>query len=127
MDRTPEQAARILRDLPSDLEKSDALAHKYAEAVLEAARSTAASKPTPQAAMAAGNLTVSADTIRPLAGGAPSAVALSSEFGSDIYLQFHRPHNPRGYWLYPAAESLAVGTAGDRALEEALEAAVRNG
>lgn len=124
MDRTPEQAAAILRRIPQLLKQPGGLAHKYAEAVLVIARQTAASRPTPQARMAAAGMSVQGDTINPPAGGPPAEVAVSSEFGSDIYLQFQKPHSARGYWLYPSAESSQAETAGDKALIDVLRSAV---
>jgi hypothetical protein len=62
--------------------------------------------------MAAENMGVQRGTILPLTGGAPSEVSMGSEFGSDIYLQFHRPRNSRGYWLLPSAENPDAATIG---------------
>ena len=118
---------RVLDRIQDDLQDPDELAHGYAQAILDQAVRNAASRPTPQAPMAASVLGVSGDLIRPLAGGPPSAVGASSEFGSDIYLQFHRPHNSRGYWLFPAADSEQVLAAGDNILDEMIDKAVRRG
>jgi hypothetical protein len=109
--------ARILRELeqPAELE------HKYAEALLKQAKRNAASKPTPQARMAAENMVVEGASIGPLAGGAPEEVAIGSEFGSHIYPQFQRQPNPAGYWLYPAAESTEVLAEMDGELEKMLD------
>lgn len=120
------RAKRVIDRILDDLEDPDELAHQYAEAVLEVAVRNAAARPTPQAPMAAEGMQVQGDTIRS-AGGTPGAVAGGSEFGSDIYLQFHKPHNQRGYWLYPAAESSEAEDAGDRALENILDRAVLRG
>ena len=113
--------ARILRELehPAELEQ------KYAEAVLALAVENAAGRPTPQAPMAAQNMVVERGSIGPLAGGAPADVSIGSEFGSSLYRQFQRPPNPRGYWLYPAANDVRTLAAGDRMLEEMLDAAIR--
>ena len=113
---------RILRELehPADLE------HKYAQALLAQAVSNAAGRPTPQAPMAAANLVVEGSTIGPLTGGAPAEVAIGSEFGSVVYPQFQKPPNPRGYWLYPAAEDVRVVAETDKALEDTLDRIIRN-
>ena len=113
--------ARILRELeqPTELE------HKYAEAVLALALQNAAGRPTPQAPMAAENMTVDGASIIPLAGGAPADVAIGSEFGSSLYRQFQQPPNPGGYWLYPAANDARTLAAGDQMLEDMLQAAIR--
>ena len=107
---------RILRELehPAELE------HKYAEAVLALAVQNAAGRPTPQAPMAAEVMTVERSTIAPLAGGAAAEVGIGSEFGSSLYRQFQKPPNPRGYWLYPAAEDVRTLAAGDKMLEELM-------
>jgi hypothetical protein len=77
--------------------------------------------------MAAQNLTVEGANIGPLAGGAPAEVAIGSEFGSSKYLQFHKPPNPAGYWLYPATRDPRTLKLADRSLEEVLQEAVRRG
>jgi hypothetical protein len=124
-DRDIKDGERIVRRILNDLEKGDDLPHRYAEATLQKARQNAASRPTPQAPMAASTMSVSGVEIRATAGGAPSAVAFGSEFGSDIFLQFHKPHNPRGYWLMPAAESPDVEKAGDSAIEDIMQGIIR--
>ena len=113
--------ARILRELeqPAELE------YKYAEAVLALALENAAGRPTPQAPMAAENMTADRGTISPLAGGAPADVSIGSEFGSTLYPQFQAPPNPGGYWLYPAANDARTLAAGDRMLEDMLNDAIR--
>lgn len=110
---------RILRELehPAGLEQ------KYAEAVLELALQNAAGRPTPQAPMAAENMVVERGSIGPLAGGAAAEVSIGSEFGSSLYRQFQKPPNPRGYWLYPAANDVRTLAAGDRMLEDILVSA----
>jgi hypothetical protein len=113
--------ARTIRRILDKLEQPEELEHKYAEALLAQAVRNAAGKPTPQARMAAENLDVQGASIGPIAGGAPADVAIGSEFGSDRYLQFHRSPNPRGYWLYPAAEDLQVIANTDRELERLLD------
>jgi len=112
---------RILRKL----EQPQELENLYARAILRQAVQNAASKPTPQARMAAANLNIIGNTIGPSAGGPPADVAIGSEFGSTVYRQFQAPPNPRGYWLYPAASATSTLAAGDRALEEVLSDAVR--
>ena len=116
---------RIIRGILKRLEHSPDLAHSYAEAVLSQAVRNAASKPTPQARMAAANMTVSGADIHPSAGGPPAEVAIGSEFGSDRYLQFHAPPNPRGYWLYPASTSTSALAAGDEAIEDVMQRVIR--
>lgn len=123
-DRDLKRGARVLNQIQNDLEDTQGLAHSYAEAVLVQAVQNASARPTPQAAMAAEGASVQGDSIR-FAGGTSAAVAGGSEFGSDIYLQFKRPHNAKGYWLMPASESSEVKTAADRALDDIVEKAVR--
>jgi hypothetical protein len=118
---------RAIRRILGQLQKPEGLEHRYAEAVLQIARQNAAGKPTPQARMAAQNLTVEGANIGPLAGGAPAEVAIGSEFGSSEYLQFHKPPNPAGYWLYPATRDPRTLKLADRSLEEVLQEAVRRG
>ena len=112
---------RILRKL----EQPQELENLYARAILRQAVQNAASKPTPQARMAAANLNIIGNTIGPSAGGPPADVAIGSEFGSTVYRQFQAPPNPRGYWLYPAASATSTLAAGDRALEDVLQDAVK--
>ena len=122
-----EYGQRVLRRIAGELENPEKLEHAFAEAVLQQAVAKAAGRPTPQAPMAAGNLRVQGSEILPSAGGPPEDVAYSAEFGSDIYLQFHRPSNSEGYWLFPSGESQQAKDAGDRALEDILQKAVRSG
>lgn len=122
---TPEQGKRALDRVADALEQPAELEAKYARAMLDVALQNAAGRPTPQSAMAAQNLTVDGSLIRPLAGGAPEEVAAGSEFGSSIYRQFHAGHNPAGYWLYPAADDERTLRAGDDALEQVIQAAIR--
>lgn len=117
---------RVMERVRDGLEDPSELAHAYAEAVLRKAVQNASARPTPQAAMAAEGMQVQGDTIRS-AGGTPGEVASSSEFGSDIYLQFHRSHNPQGYWLLPAGESREVLDAGDDILQQMIDRAVLRG
>lgn len=124
-DKDLQYGQRVISGILKRLDKSQDLAHSYAEAVLAQAVRNAASKPTPQARMAAENMTVTGADIHPTAGGAPAAVAIGSEFGSARYLQFHRPPNPRGYWLYPAATSIAALAAGDEAIEDVMQRVIR--
>ena len=116
---------RTIRRILDELEHPVELEHKYAAAILAQALSNAAGRPTPQAPMAADNLVVEGASIGPLSGGAPAEVAIGSEFGSVIYPQFHKPPNPRGYWLYPAAEDVRVLAEADKALEQELDRIVR--
>ena len=111
---------RILRQL----QQPEELEHKFAEAILAQAVRNAASKPTPQARMAAANLDVQGASIGPSAGGAAAEVAIGSEFGSAQYLQFHRPPNPAGYWLYPATRDMATLAEMDKELEAMLDEAI---
>ena len=127
MDRDLAYGKRVLKRIENELEHPADLEHAFAQAVLDQAVSKAAGRPTPQAPMAAGNLIVQGSEILPSAGGPPEDVAYSAEFGSDIYLQFHRPSNPRGYWLFPSAESSQALEAGDRELEKMLQSAIRSG
>lgn len=126
---TPKEADRVLRDLQGRLEDADELEDAYARALLEQAQRAAGLRPTPQAPMAAEAMGVQQGTILSLTGGPPSEVAAGSEFGSDIYLQFQRPHNNRGYWLFPAAENPDAATiaAGEDWIDSEVEAAVRRG
>lgn len=121
-----EYGARVIRRLLKRLDEPENLAHSYAEAVLIQARQNAASKPTPQARMAADNLHVEGSDIVPVAGGAPAEVAIGSEFGSTLYKQFHAGPNPRGYWLWPAGEAQTTLKAGDAALELEIQKAIRD-
>lgn len=126
-DKDLEYGERVIKRVLRELEKPQGLAHKFAQSVLRVAQQNAASKPTPQARMAAQNMAVDGADIRPVAGGAPAEVAIGSEFGSAQFLQFQKPPNPRGYWLYPAGESSSVASEGDKALEDILQQAVRSG
>lgn len=122
----PPEAKRILSKLEDELDDSPQVAHAWAEAVLRQAQGIAATKPTPQARMAADEFGVREGTILSLSGGDPGEVAAGSEFGSGIYTQFG-PRNTRGYWLMPAANNPDPSTiaAGEEALDEVIEAAVR--
>ena len=124
---TAKQASDILHDLSDRLEASEAVSEAMARAILEQAQRNAGLRPTPQAPMAAAAMGVQGSTILSLTGGDSAEVAAGSEFGSDIYLQFHRPHSSRGYWLLPAAESPDSATiaAGEEAVDQEIEAAVR--
>lgn len=120
-------AARIVNDLPEQIEASEAVTEALARAILEQARRAAGLRPTPQAPMAAAGMGIRGDTILSLSGGAPAEVAAGSEFGSGIYRQFHKPHNPRGYWLLPSGENPDPATiqAGEEAVDQVIEAAIR--
>lgn len=122
---SPEQANRAIDRIADALSEGTEVASRYARAMLDTALQNAAGRPTPQSEMASRNLTVDGASIRSLAGGAPNEVAAGSEFGSSIYRQFHAPHNLGGYWLYPAADDERTLRAGDQALEEVMQAAIR--
>jgi hypothetical protein len=110
------------------------LADPYAEAVLDAARSAASGRPTPQARMAASGLQADHGSILAPAGvlvsgrgGRPASLQdliLGAEFGSSTYAQFG-PRNSRGYWLWPAADSGDAMDAADRAMDEILHSVMR--
>lgn len=110
-----------IRRVLQKLEKPTELEHAYAEAILQQAVRNAASRPTPQAPMAAANMTVEQATIFPLAGGAPAEVAIGSEFGSSQYAQFHKLPTPQGLWLYPAAEHVWTLAQTDRELDDLVQ------
>ena len=126
---TPKQAERIIGNLQDRIENPEQLEDIYARAVLVQAQRAAGLRPTPQAPMAAESMGVQNGTILSLTGGDPSAVAAGSEFGSDIYGQFHRPHNARGYWLLPSAENPDAATieAGEDWLDDQVTEAIRRG
>lgn len=109
---------RILKDL----EQPEELAHSFAVAILEQAVKNAASRPTPQAPMAARVLDVEGGSIGTSSSGPGAEVGIGSEFGSNQYLQFHARSNPRGYWLYPATRSSDEVL--DALLDKMLEQAV---
>ena len=121
------QASSIISDLASRLERSEDLPDALAQAILRQAQQAAGLRPTPQAPMAAAGMGVEDSIIQSLTGGSPSEVALGSEFGSDEFAQFHRPHNAQGYWLLPSAHDPNAATieAGEEALDEEIEAAIR--
>lgn len=125
---SPQEAQRILSGLVDDLEGSQAIAEGYAEALLRQAQGLAASKPTPQARMAAQAMGVRQGRILSLSGGPPADVAAGSEFGSGIYRQFG-PRNTRGYWLLPSADNPSPATiaAGEDRLDQVVEDSVRHG
>lgn len=116
---------RTIRRLLDELQQPVALENLYAEAILAQALRNAAGRPTPQALMAARNMTVREATIFPRAAGASSEVAIGSEFGSSAYPQFHKPPTKRGYWLYPAATDTAVLAQVDEGLEQVLQDVIR--
>lgn len=113
----------MVNRLADRLEEVHELEQLTAEGVLRHARQIAAGHPTPQARMAAEGMGVRDGHILSLSGGTPGEVAAGSEFGSDIFLQFHRPHNRDGYWLGPAAEDLDPATiaAGEAWLDVQVE------
>ena len=112
---------RAIRNLLDHLEEPQDLAHLYALAVLTQAKRNAASRPTPQAPMAARNMNVEHATIGPSAGGPAQEVGIGSEFGSALYPQFQKPPNQQGYWLYPATWSVEALTAAEEALQDVLQ------
>lgn len=112
---------RTIRRILDQLQQPTELEHLYATAILKQALRNAAARPTPQAPMAARNMKVQEANIIPIAGGAPAAVAIGSEFGSDQYAQFHHRSAPRGLWLYPAAEATEVLAVTDEALDDVLQ------
>ena len=124
---TPKEASKVLHNLVESLEASEGLSEAYARALLVQAQRAAGLRPTPQAPMAAAVMGVQNGTILPLTGGDPSEVGPGSEFGSDIYLQFQRPHSSRGYWLLPSAENPDAATiaAGEEFIDGEIAEAVR--
>jgi hypothetical protein len=120
MRHSADYGARALRRLADALEDADPLAADYASFLVEKARSNAASRPTPQSALVADSLVVSGNSIRS-AGTPADAVAASSEFGSDLYPQFHHTHTAEGLWLYPAAEDSEVLAKADESLNDLVE------
>ncbi len=123
MARDLQYAQAAIKRLLRSLDKPESLAHDFATQILEQARRNAASKPTPQARMAAENMTVQGSTIAPSSSGAASDVAIGSEFGSTVYAQFQRNRNPRGYWLFPAGQMVATRS-GTETLDAVLRRAV---
>jgi acetylornithine deacetylase/succinyl-diaminopimelate desuccinylase-like protein len=123
---TPKEAQRVLNELQDRLEDAEGLEDAYARALLEQAQRAAGLRPTPQAPMAAEAMGVQQGTILSLTGGAPSDVAVGSEFGSTIYRQFG-PRNTRGYWLFPSAENPDAATieAGEDWIDDQVEGAIR--
>ena len=124
MRRDAAYGAKALRRLSDALEEPSDLERDYASFLVEKARQNAASRPTPQSAMAADSLVVSGNVIRSAGGDPGSAVAASSEFGSDLYPQFQHSHTSEGLWLYPAAEDADVLKQADESLEELIESAI---
>lgn len=118
---------RTIRRILQELEQPRELEHKYAEAILVQAKQNAAGKPTPQARMAADNLDVQGASIGTISGGPAAEVGIGSEFGSNRYLQFQKPPNPKGYWLYPAAEDTKVLAQTDKDLDEMLQRIIDRG
>jgi len=118
---------KAIRRILTQLNKPEKLEHDFATAILEQAQSNAASKPTPQARMAADIMEVDNSSIvqRGSAGTPAVDVAIGSEFGSALWPQFHKPPNPRGYWLYPATRDPQVLGKADKSLEEVLQEAIR--
>lgn len=123
MARDLQYAQAAIRRLLRSLDKPESLAHDFATQILAQARQNAASKPTPQARMAADNMRVEVASIVPASSGPASDVAIGSEFGSTVYAQFHRGRNPRGYWLFPAGQ-LVAQRSGQETLDDVLRRAV---
>lgn len=122
---TLKDGAKALDRLSEALDTPTGLSEAYARAVLDQAVQNAASRPTPQAPMAADAMGIQGSTISVLSEGSPEAeVSGGSEWGSNIYIQFG-PRNERGWWLMPATESPQALDAGDRYLEEMIETAIR--
>lgn len=119
-----DDGARAINRLIESLRAGDSLTEPYAEAVLREAQSRAQGKPTPQARMAADAMVRQGSQLIVLAEGPPAEVSGGSEWGSSIYKQFG-PRNEGGYWLMPATESTQALDAGDRALEDVMQAAIR--
>lgn len=118
---------RAIRRILRELDKPEELEQSYAAAILKQAKQNAASKPTPQARMAASVLVAEGGNIFPSgSAGTPEVdVGIGSEFGSAVWPQFHAPPNPRGYWLYPATRDSQVLGKADKTLEEVLQEAAR--
>ena len=120
MKHTPASAQRVLRRLMDALEDPEDVEQDFTSFLVEKAQSNAASRPTPQSALVADSLVVSGNTIRS-AGTPADAVAASSEFGSDLYPQFHHSHTAAGLWLYPAAEDSEVLKRADESLQHLID------
>lgn len=132
---TPEQADRILRRLAGTLEdraKRAELSQAYAGEIRTIAVARAGSRPTPQAPMVAGALTVRGDAVLAPAGAYAMSssgpvrvgdIAFGAEYGSDTYTQFG-PRRSSGYFLGPATEEVD-DSAGDRWLDSAMDDAFR--
>lgn len=116
-------AAKALRRLADDLEHPTELEQDFTSFLAEKAQQNAAARPTPQSALVADSLVVSGNVIRS-AGLSADVVAASSEFGSDLYPQFHHAHTTEGLWLYPAAEDSEVLRRADEVLEQMIEKVV---
>lgn len=116
--------ARALDKLSRALESGEELLGPFLNAVLAEAKSRGSSRPTPQAPMASSALVISGNSIGVLSEGTPQDVSGGSEWGSDIYTQFG-PRNNRGWWLMPSTESSNVLSAGDAALENVIQSAIR--
>lgn len=137
---SPEEAERRLAALARTLPKTDVpIASLFAQAVLARAVARAATRPTPQARMAATAAYAKGAYVRINARqrvygfGSTSEVvqagdiAKGSEFGTiGKYPQFQAPHTSKGYWLYPAArdadEDRALTDKADRALQSLIDA-----
>ena len=130
---TPDEAARRLREFTEQLE-APATAEEFAEQMLRQAVQNAARRPTPQAPAASQGVSVERNRI---VGNASASVAIGgrtvqlgeilmgSEFGSDLYTQFG-PRQPRGAWLFPAADDPATIEAVERErVDELIEEAVK--
>ena len=116
-------AARALRRIADSLEHPTELEQDFTSFLAEKAQQNAASRPTPQSALVADSLVVSGNVIRS-AGLPADVVAASSEFGSDLYPQFHHAHTTEGLWLYPAAEDPDVLKRADDVLDQMMQDAI---
>lgn len=120
-----EEGRRRLKRLSARLEgNKEQLASTFAKAMLEQAKQTARSRPTPQAPMVAEAMGIRGSAITVLTGGTPQAVSGGSEWGSSIFRQFG-PRNEGGYWLHPAADAPSTISAGERWIDEQVAGAVR--
>jgi len=112
---TPAEAARRLREFTEQL-ADPRTAEEFAEAMLHQALALAARRPTPQAPAASRGIHAERNRIvgnagEPISIGGRSVplgdILMGSEFGSDEYVQFG-PRQPRGAWLFPAADDPAT-------------------
>jgi hypothetical protein len=127
---------RKLATLERDLRDGRTVEEGFAAAVAVDARRRASGRPTPQARMAASALVVRGNELGIPSGAVVSGrggsayaseIAGGSEYGSGIYRQFGPRRGRPGAWLGAAAEHPTSTTmaAGDRALDELVERAIR--